>query len=275
MPRAPTQSDPLDGASSLPWRTALAATALAGGVAWLVLAQLPSAGVWGGLTPGDCREYCEASLRCGSLADRAAVHQPLNAWSNLAYLFVGVLAWRRPLRATAGLFLASCTLLAVGSFLFHAAVTREFQWLDMVGTYGVLVAVAARGWAVAFGLAEAVAVSGALALDVLIAVFKWRLDPYVALPALMGLVAVPMVRRVRGGRQSARHALVPLALFLAAFAFRQTDMGRQLCFPESAVFSGHALWHVLTAASLAGAWFFFDPPVQRDGPPGSAADVVG
>ena len=224
----------------------------------LLAAPLRSAEVWSGLTPGVCAEYCEASTRCGLLSSRAAIQQPLNAWSNLSYLFVGALALRRPLRPSAALFSASCAVLGVGSFLFHAAVTTEFQWLDMVGTYAVLVAVLARGVVVAFGVAERVAMGVALAADLLFSIFKWQVDAFIALPALIVAVSVPMASLVRAGRRAVSTALLPLLLMGVAFALRQLDVAHIGCFPDSRLFQGHALWHILTAASLGAAYFCFE-----------------
>jgi hypothetical protein len=250
--------------SPLPWKSALGATLAVAALLALGTLRLPSAAVWSDLTPGDCAEYCERSADCGELASRDAIQQPLNAWSNLAYLFVGLLAWRRPLRPTAALFALSSFVLAAGSFLFHAAVTREFQWLDMVGTYGVLVAVFAHGLVAAFGLASGAVVAGAVALDALIAIFKWRLDAYVVLPLLLLATAVPITAFVQAGRRSARAAIVPAVLFAAAFLVRQLDVDRIGCQPESLLYQGHALWHLLTAASLGWAFFFFDAAPKRD-----------
>jgi hypothetical protein len=221
----------------------------------LLVTQLRSAEVWSGLTPGVCAEYCEASTRCGTLASRAAIQQPLNAWSNLAYLFVGALALRRPLRPSAALFSASCAVLGIGSFLFHAAVTTEFQWLDMVGTYAVLVAVVARGAVVACGVAERVAMGAALAADLLFAVFKWQINAFIALPALLVAVSVPMAFVVNTGRLAASTALLLMGV---AFALRQMDVAHIGCLPDSRLFQGHALWHILTAASLGAAYFCFE-----------------
>lgn len=244
----------------LPWKRALGATLAVAALVAFAATRLPSAEVWADLTPGVCNEYCERSTDCGPLASRAAIQQPLNTWSNFAFLFVGLLAWRTPLRPTAALFTISCGVLAAGSFLFHAAVTREFQWLDMVGTYAALVAVAARGFVAAFGVAEAVAVAGAVVVDALFAIFKWRIDAFIALPVLILAITVPMARVVTAGRASVRAALAPLALFGVAVLLRQLDVSGSLCSPESRVFQGHALWHVLAAAALGASYFCFEAP---------------
>jgi hypothetical protein len=222
------------------------------------LAGIPSAVVWSGLSPADCTEYCEAQTRCGPLATRAAVQQPLNSWSNLGFLFVGLLALRPPISALSALFAVSCALLATGSFLFHASVTREMQWLDMVGTYAALVAVIARGAVAAFGVRPALAIAAALVADLLFALFKWSIPGTVALPLLIVVASVPIVRMVRSGRRSARAALLPGLLMLLAVVFRQLDVAGVWCLPESRVYQGHALWHLLTAASLGAVFFFFE-----------------
>jgi hypothetical protein len=240
------------------WRRAAlvtVATGLAGGI---VLAALPSAEVWASLAPGDCREYCEASTDCGPLATRAAVQQPANAWSSLAFLFAGALAWRRPLRPLAVLFTASCALLAIGSFAFHASITRETQWLDMTGTYAAVIAVAARGIAAACQLAAGPVLVAALVVDALFAAFKWAISAWIALPLLIAAGMLPIWRWAALGRRTARAALLPAALLAGALAFRQLDAAHVACDPASAL-QGHAVWHVLCAASLAASWFFFEP----------------
>lgn len=242
----------------LPWKRALGATLAVAALVALAAARLPSAEVWADLAPAVCNEYCERSTRCGPLASRDAIQQPLNTWSNFAFLFVGLLAWRTPLRPTAALFTISTVVLAAGSLLFHAAVTREFQWLDMVGTYAALVAVAARGFVAAFGVAEMVAVAAAIGVDALFAIFKWRIDAFIALPLLVLAISVPMARVVSAGRVSVRAVVLPVGLFAAAVLLRQLDVSGSLCSPESRVFQGHALWHVLAAIALGASFFCFD-----------------
>lgn len=239
----------------LPWAAALAGTIalVAAGALWL--AAHPTGALWAGLTPADCAEYCEAHTRCGPLATRAVVQQPLNSWSNAAFVFVGLLGLATRPRALGVLFAASAVVLGIGSFWFHASVTREAQWLDMVGTYAAVVAVGALGLE-RLGVRAATAVAIALALDVALAVFKWQISAHVVLPLLVVAGAIPMVLAVRAGRGTARAALLPLALLVAATALREADVRRVLCWPDSLWFQGHALWHVLCATSLGAAWRF-------------------
>ncbi len=241
--------------SPLAWRPALVGTGALVVLGIAIFATVPDGTLWAAMTPADCTEYCERHTRCGPLATRPSVQQPLNSWSNAAFVFVGLLALRTRPRALAALFASSAVLLGIGSFLFHAAITRETQWLDMVGTYAAVVAVAAFAWH-RVGVPAPVAVALALVVDVLIAVFKWRIDAWVALPLLVLAAAVPMALTVRAGRGSARAALLPLGLLLIAVALREADVRRVLCWPDSLWFQGHAVWHVLCAASLGASWHF-------------------
>jgi hypothetical protein len=136
----------------------------------------------------------------------------------------------------------------------------------MVGTYAAVVAVGALGLE-RLGVRTATAVALALALDVALAVFKWRISAHVVLPLLVVASAAPMVLAVRAGRGSARAALAPLALLVVATALREADVRRVLCWPDSVWFQGHALWHVLCAASLGASWRFLStlPPARAGG----------
>jgi hypothetical protein len=248
--------DALGMGSQLPRAVGITAVVALGFAGFL--AMQPEAGAWSGLTLGDCTEYCEGSHRCGSLDSRPVVQQPLNAWSNLAYVFVGALALARPFTLGAGLFAASTLLLGAGSFLFHASITREMQWLDMVGTYCALVALLACGVHRVWRTAWSLLLPASLGLDLLIARYKWHLEATVAIPILLVAIAVPTTRAVRTGSGRATVALVPLALFLVAFGVRELDVRHIGCDPASVLYQGHTLWHLLTAASLGASYRFFE-----------------
>lgn len=232
---------------------------------WLL--PLPSAEVWRDLTPGDCVEYCEASLRCGALETRAAIQQPANTVSNLAFFFVGFLAFAKAPGPGSAIFAFSCLVLGIGSLLFHATVTREFQWLDVAGMYVALAAVAARSLQEGFGLPWRFAGPlWAVGSAILIA-FKWMLNTTLTMVSLAVVAAAGMVRRVRAGRGRAPLALLPLGLIAAGYVVRELDVRRVACDPES-LLQGHAIWHLLSAASLYAAWRFFDSD-PGPGPKGS------
>lgn len=243
-----------------PWQRAALATAAIGLVAALVLGQFSSAQVWTGLTPGNCTEYCENYDRCDALSSRPAVQQPLNTWSNLSYVFVACLVLLLPgMNASRWLFATSMLLLGVGSFLFHATITREFQWLDVVGMYAVLVALGAIGFVQIWDVPQFVAVGVALVTDLLLAVFKWQLNTFVMIPALgLGVAALVGIAIQRDG-YSGRDPLLALGLMGVAFLLQRLDVSRTICVSPTSWFQGHAVWHVLTASALYLVFRFFLP----------------
>lgn len=107
------------------------------------------------------------------------------------------------------------------------------------------------------------AIGAALAADLLFSVFKWRINAFIALPAPIVAVSVPMAFVVNAGRLAASTALLPLLLMGVAFALRQIDVAHIGCLPDSRLFQGHALWHVLTGVSLGAAYSCFE--VARTG----------
>jgi hypothetical protein len=80
------------------------------------------------------------------------IRQPLNSWSNLAFLYAGILilykTWRSEsenesenyIKRNKIIGIAFGILLCIlftGSFLFHASLTTFFGKTDMIGTYGI------------------------------------------------------------------------------------------------------------------------------------------
>jgi len=58
--------------------------------------------------------------------------------------------------------------------------------------------------------------------------------------------------------------MLPAVLFAAAFLVRQLDVDHIGCHPESFLYQGHALWHLLTAAALGASFFYFDAGPKGD-----------
>ncbi len=243
---------------------ALLATAACAALLAGIFRYAPSAQIWADLTPGNCPEYCERFTSCAlPLHQRPAIQQPLNSWSNLAFVFVGFLAvFRRP-HAGSFLFATSCVVLGTGSFLFHASVTYELQWLDVVGMY--LVEISILAWAVhcTWGTPYRRLLPVVLVADLLLAIFKWQLSTTLVLLLLGAGIAMLMSTHVRCGRRSLRAAWMPGVLLAVAYMVRDLDVQKVLCAPESLLFQGHALWHFLCATAVwLGFRFFALPPLS-------------
>ncbi len=225
---------------------------------------------WAGWRPATCMPddcFCEA-IRPGPIA------QPVNAWSNLAFVLVGLLILSaRPaagaqMRASLMLsqpayrivFGASTVVIGLGSLFYHASLSFAGQWFDVMGMYLLATFMALYGLArirplrgPRFALLY-VAVNGVLGA-LLIAVPEVRRQIFagliLAVIALEGWIALRHRPLMRYGYFGAA-----LVSFAVAYAIWLLDTARALCAPDS-LLQGHALWHLLgaLAASLIYAYY--------------------
>ena len=246
--------------------------------------------VWSALTESnDLRRvtYAERIIRENFFRTRA------NTWSNLAYVALGfyAFAWavhdrRRAALSTAttlpapaayvvttpalsGLFGLACCGLGLGSGYFHATLTRFGQQLDVASMYGpllVLLTFTVGRWWPRLTLAR-------LRLDVpswpllsilvvltnaLLFYYKWSMSATRVLSVLILAVAVGTVLDYFRSkpRPQLRWQFFALSALIAAVTCRQLDVAGRFSGPD-AWLQGHALWHVLTAASLGCTYFYY------------------
>jgi hypothetical protein len=196
--------------------------------------------------------FCEGRLE-GPIAE------PANAWSSMAYVVVGAWlisrAWggRRAPLLLAG---ATSVLIGGGSFALHATATFLGQFLDEASMFllgALIVTFALRRWLL-WNTAQCFVHYLGLALTtvVLLALFRRSGIPIFALEigAAIGVEAVLWQRAERGVYYGMLRGA--LLLFGSGFGIWVLDITRVACSTEGAhLLNGHALWHALTAASLA------------------------
>jgi len=236
---------------------AVAVVAVIGIVLW----RLGSGGYPGGpdecIRLGDC--YCEA-ISSGLVA------QASNAWSNGGFVLVG-LAVLAAVGGVAGsglmarddrvrrLYGAVAVFLGVGSFLFHGTMRAWGGYLDLLSMHvfiGFLLAydlARIRGWGHA---------AFSAALWPLVAMFAGVLlvvPPEHGKTVFAVLVVVTLALEAVVGRGRTVVHRVPwfwagIGTFVAAnVVWNLSRTGRPWCDPES-LLQGHALWHLLTAATV-------------------------
>lgn len=228
---------------------------------WLLLGLLGPD--WLAYAPATCTQtrcFCELP-RPG-----AFIVQPSNSWSSYGYAFAGFLmivvsqgrSWKSGFHPLAAAwFGVTAIFVGLGSVLLHATLTLWGQFADVMGMY---------------------LVSGFMAVS---AIARWRNLPvrgaallYIAVVAalLVILYFVPEVRRslfaivlliaiilemtfARPRRPGVRVGwyLAGIATKAVAFAIWNLDQHGLVCSPAS-LFQGHAVWHLLGAASL---WLTF------------------
>lgn len=208
--------------------------------------------------PSSC--FCEA-IRGG------AIKQPANAVSSLAFGIVAVLvlrrAWNDRARSSDGqiarfhtniayplVFAAALTFVGLGSAYFHATLSFNGQFLDVLGMY--LIATFAliysidrlRGIPTGMMIVLFAGLNGLLA-----ALLYWVPVARRFLFAILviGIIIVELIIKQRRSEPSSnRYILRAIAVMTIAFAIWITDYTRLLCDPSS-IIQGHAIWHVLGA----------------------------
>ena len=218
-----------------------------------------------------------------------------NTWSNLAYVAVGFYALafarhdrRRPRAPLAGylvqtpplsvLFGLALCWLGTGSGKFHASLTRFGQQLDVASMYGgllVFIAISLGRWLPEIRLGRArpplptwpffgglVVVACALLFR-----YKWSMSATNVLSTLiLGVTVLSILDRFHPTRRMAvRWAFASVAALVAGITCRQLDVAGRFSGPD-AWLQGHAIWHVLTAASFGCTYLYYRSEVLRSPP---------
>ncbi len=218
---------------------------------------------WAAFAPATCtatRCFCELP-RVGSL-----IVQPANSWSSYGYAFAGFLmivlsqgrGWASGFHKQAATwFGVTAIFVGLGSVLLHATLTLWGQFADVMGMYlvsGFMLVSAVARWrnmSVRGSVVLYVGVVGGLLL-VLYLVPEVRRSLFAVV--LLAAIALEMIF-ARPSRPGVRtyYYLLGIVTKAVAFTIWNLDQHGMICAPES-LFQGHAVWHLLGAASL---WFTF------------------
>ena len=205
-------------------------------------------------------KWCEERL-C------AWANEPANTWSNLGYLLVAVLIYRRSARENSPLgraFGVVVFLMGLFSLVFHATnnyLTQVFDFLGMFLYVFLIVCLNAfrLGWVKresVIPLYLGLVIGATLVLQACRALGL----PYQGLIAVAALAIVVTEAlnqkraRAAGRPLDTRAFWAAAAVFAAAEALSLADAARLLCDPRNHWLQGHAAWHVLGAA---GVWLSF------------------
>lgn len=214
-----------------------------------------------------------------------------NTWSNLAYVLVGFycialgmhdLAHALPTKrnylletpAMSILMGVACCYLGLGSGLFHASLTRWGQQLDVGAMYAPLLVCIAinlgrylpRAWRLNTGITLPiwkVLVASVVLIAALLYHYKWSMSSSLVLPLhILTVIAfaiadsIPLPRGLHRSTLQKRWLLIAFVSLSLAITFRQLDVAGRFGTPDT-LFQGHALWHLLTAASLGTMYVYY------------------
>ncbi len=202
---------------------------------------------WSAYTPATI-SFCEARL-CDWVVE------PSNAWSNLGFIFLGILILLRSQRRTTQLLIGVVSvLIGIGSFGLHATATRWGEIIDLAGMYfmsGLGVMFAARrvwGWSSPMLVLGYVALNAA-SLGLMIVLHNNGIGMFAA--QLTVAVFTEIYLYAKGKRfPSYRPYQGMIASFALAFFIWNLDKWNVACWPNNHLVTGHAIWHVLCAFSV-------------------------
>ncbi len=212
---------------------------------------------WDGWAPASLR-FCEQQL-C------AWVTQPANTYSNIFFLIAGVFIIRRfPRHWFIAILGFSSGALAVASGLFHASSTFFFEIFDMLGMYCIaaimIVGNLRRLGVFAKKESNLRAYSLYLALLTLALIINTTYTTSgIALFATYIAIAIALEIEihVRTGFFKYKHLCLAIVCFGLSFAFWIADIKGWWCDPNRHWVSGHAIWHVLNAATIVLFAYFY------------------
>lgn len=190
--------------------------------------------------------------KCGDGLNRFP-QQPINTYSNLAFVAGGVFVGQYFGGATAQMFMAAMVMLAIGSALYHGLSVRWAGHMDVLAIYWVLLAllfniVGRLGTIDPAFTSIAMFVGGGV-----IAAYLRLVRKHVDMALKIGLILTPIYgltawHAVRVGEAIGYILLgVSLGLFLIAFVVWNLDK-RQVKWLGG---SGHGVWHLLSAGGFS------------------------
>ena len=219
---------------------------------------------WDGFTPGTVR-FCEEQL-CGWIAE------PANAWSNLAFLAMGVyLLFRAKSDKRAPLYLVGVTsiLVGIGSFMFHMSGTFVGEFADLSAMFligSLMVTMEARRF-VPMGSPQLTILYLGMSVGSMLLLLAFRNIGITLFGFQIALVYLSnIIWKMRKAKVVHRHAFRLGSTFAVALGVWALDLTGTVCRPTNHVFTGHSAWHMLTALCL---YFFYRHQEQFVSPRGA------
>lgn len=205
---------------------------------------------WSGYEPGTIR-FCEERL-C------AWVVEPANAWSNLAYLAVGLFILLRGGRGGfSRLAGVSSVLVGIGSFAWHATGIFWGEALDLSAMFLISALLLSSALRRRFDLAPSAQLRWFFGIVLASIVLLLAVRPS-GIPMFSLQIAVYVWLEHGLYRRAPAPDYVPLKrmfwTFGAATFIWMLDLTGTVCDPQNHILTGHAAWHGLTALCL----YFFE-----------------
>jgi hypothetical protein len=229
---------------------------------------------WRRLQPATCMPdacFCER-LRPG------VIRQPINTWSNLAFISVGVLTLAvavrdftlapspkrvNPMRTSCLypiIYGAVTILIGLGSTLYHSSLAFVWQTVDVTSIYLLASFMLLYNVSRMRRMRGGVFVGGYLLANLVMgyAAIRWPATRrYIVVLLILAVLACEIVvckkRRPRPDKRFFAAACISLGLAGVSWIL---DITRVICSPDSWL-QAHALWHVFMAMTIGFVYFYY------------------
>jgi channel protein (hemolysin III family) len=183
--------------------------------------------------------------------------QPVNTYTNLAYLAAGLFTHLALGTGPSLVFAVGLIYLCVGSTLYHAVSTAWAGMLDVTGIYVVFSSLAVFAAAALLGGGTSPLTTAVMFLVAGLTAFllskRFRRQMNVVIGIFLGLIYALSLLHIGLNHHWERWSLLLASFTLFALAFMAWHMDRARSFPLPRW--GHGLWHILTAAASALLFF--------------------
>lgn len=220
-----------------------------------VLTSLP-ASTWTDWRPATCLPrgcFCEIPN------PHSPIRQTANTVSSLGYIFSGTLAitaskkMRRFSPGHAVIFGVSSLLIGVGSAFYHASLTFSGQFFDVLGMFMLATLMPVYAFERIWDLRFAVTFGLYLIIVIFLSLLQISLPDtrrfVFALALIIALFFEARYLKQQTPVIAANKLRLGILLLAVAYVIWILDTARIVCF-ETSLMQGHALWHLLGAASV-------------------------
>lgn len=178
--------------------------------------------------------------------------QPVNTYTNIAYLTGGAFLMFYLNTFPSMVFFITSLYLCAGSALYHATSTRWAGSLDVSAMYAMFSGLAAYSILKLIGLEDSLAALVIFVAAILMGYllrYKYKGNVHLKIGIFLGLTYVFLIWSMLRNNMSLLdgYLISSFALFVIAFTIWQLDKGR--IFPIKRW--GHGLWHLLTAVAIS------------------------
>lgn len=187
----------------------------------------------------------------------SVINEPANAWSNLPYLIVALVLYKKLKNKPLNTFSWTIAIMGLFSFTYHATNNYLSQFFDFIGMFLMMSFVLAFE-VKRFFSSDKVSFCSIYWFLVFLNTLTFTLFGIVDWPVqtIMMINTLPIIalEMIASWRDQKLHKLNYFVLSIGSLAIAQgfalVDIHRIYCKPDNLFFHGHVIWHIVSALGM-------------------------